>query len=439
MKVPPLSMPRTALLLPLLVGPAVFGGETAPAAATAPLPAGKVSSALPISPDELESLLKLAGSLTDRSDFDAAEIAYFQILRSPQTPPPQLKVALLGLGRMYRRQGSLTKAVAVYERFLKDNPLDERAPDALLDLGRTLRALGLHKGAITRFYSVLNSTLKVSGGNFEHYQLLARTAQFEIAQTHFEAGEFADAAKFFTRLRLLDLAATDRARAHFMSAYSLRLQGDLATASTTLRAFIDQSPADENVPEARYLLAVTLRELGRPHEALAATLELLQTEKARTAQDPKRWAYWQRRTGNHLANELYESGDTLNALALYEGLQALSPEPAWRLPVLYQIALCAERLGSLDRARTALQQVIAGGEAGGADMAELVKLSRWRLEHLAWRENVDRQVASQLTIRSPASATNAAPAAATVPAATPASPSPAAASAPAATGTHSTQ
>lgn len=427
--------PRTVLLLPLLFAPAALRGE--PATQPEAAPAGQVSSALPISPEEVEGLLKLAASLTDRSDFEAAEIAYFQLLRSPQTPPPQLKIAVLGLGRMYRRQGALTKAAAVYERFLKDNPLDERAPDALLDLGRTLRALGLHKSAIARFYSVLNSTLKVTGGNFEHYQLLAKTAQFEIAQTHFEAGDFAAAAKFFTRLRLLDLAAADRARAHFMSAYSQRLQGELETAASTLRAFIDQAPADENVPEARHLLAVTLRELGRPHEAMAATLELLQAEKVRTAQDPKRWTYWQRRTGNQLANEFYEAGDILHALSIYEGLHEISLDPVWRLPVLYQIALCAERLGSLDRARAALKQVIAGGETGAGDLAELAKLARWRLEHLGWREEMDRQIATQLTIRSPAPGTDAAPAAAPAPATPPAATSPTAAATTA--GSHSTQ
>ena len=51
---------------------------------------------------------------------------------------------------------------------------------------------------------------------------------------------------------------------HGREACSLRLQGDREAAATTLRAFIEQSPDNENVPEARYLLAVTLRELKRP-------------------------------------------------------------------------------------------------------------------------------------------------------------------------------
>ncbi|MBI5690464.1 MAG: tetratricopeptide repeat protein [Verrucomicrobia bacterium] len=376
---------------------------------------------------EKENLIKLGISLTDRGDYRAAEIAFYQVLKAPRTPESEIKAALLALARMHRKQGTLTKAVAIYERFLKDFPLDERSPDALLDLGRSLRALGIHKPAIARFYSVLNSTLKISGGNFEHYQLLAKTAQFEIAQTHFEAGEFAEAHKYFTRLRLLELAPADRARAHFMAASAQRLQGDLEGAVTNLRSFLDQAPADENIPEARYLLAVTLRDLKRPQEALQATLELLRAEKGRTHQDPKRWAYWQRRTGNQLANDFFEGGDTFNAQLIYAGLVELAPEPAWRLPLQYQIALCYERLGAVERARQSYRDIVgAVGSPPAPEFAELGRLATWRIEHLNWRDRIDQQVSSHFTVpgdkSSPTSPTPAGPTSAPTPTSAPAAP-----------------
>lgn len=346
--------------------------------------------------EEIQSLLKLGTTLTDRANYESAEIAYYQVLNHPYAAPADIKNALFGLARMQRKQGSLTKAVAIYERYLKDFPGDERTPDALLDLGRTLRALGVFKGAITRFYSVINSTLKLPGEGFEHYQVLTKTAQFEIAETHFQAGDFAEAAKFYTRLRLLDLAPSDRARAHFKAAYSLRLKGDLENAVSTLRAYIDQSPDDENVPEARYLLAVSLRELKRPEEAFATTLELLRTEQTRVARDPKRWAYWQRRTGNQLANDFFESGNTLNAQSIYQGLVELSPEPNWRIPLTYQIGLCYERLGNTERARAAYQVIVDTlGSTPPAELAELARMAAWRINHLSWRDGVSQQV-SQL-------------------------------------------
>lgn len=378
---------------PAVEAPAASSGPAQPPAPTVPAtpsPPARVRAT-----DEIHGLLNLGSALTDRADYEAAEIAFRQVMNAPEVAPEDLKTALLGLARMHRRQGALTKAVAIYERYLKDYTGDERSPDVLLDLGRTLRALGIHKLAINRFYSVLNSTLKLTGESFAHYQLVAKTAQFEIAQTHFEAGNFAEAGKYFARLRLLDLSPEDRGHASFMSARALRLQGDRASAVTMLRNFIEQCPRDENIPEARYLLAVTLRELKQPQEALTATLDLLRVEKSQVAADPKRWAYWQRRTGNQLANDFFEAGDTLNAHTIYTGLTALSAEPAWRLPLVYQVALCEERLGHLDLARTSYRTVVdAAGATPPAELAELVRMAAWRLDHLQWREQVEQRVSS---------------------------------------------
>src|SRR5690606_4071359 len=150
---------------------------------------------------------------------------------------------LLGLAHMHRKQRSLTKAAAIYERYLRDYPADDRVPDALLDLGRTLRDMGAPRLAIARFYSVINSTLKLpTDSGFDHYQTLAKTEQFEVAETHFQTGNFAEANKFFSRLRMLDLAPVDRARAHFKAAYSLHLAEDFDSAVTSLRAFLEQWP-----------------------------------------------------------------------------------------------------------------------------------------------------------------------------------------------------
>lgn len=349
--------------------------------------------ATPKTADELQSLLTLGAKLSERADYESADIAFRQVLDSPAAKPESIKQALLGLARMHRKQGALSKAAAIYERYLKDFPDDERTPDAQLDLGRTLRGLGAHKAAISRFYNVISSTLKLPGDGFERYQILAKTAQFEIAETHFLAGEFAEATKFYTRLRLLDLAPADRARAHFKAAYSIRLQGNIEGAVTLLRAYIEQNPDDENIPEARYLLAISLRELKRPQEALTVTLDLLRTEKARDAGDAKRWAYWQRRTGNFLANDFFENGDVLNARTIYSVLLELSTDVTWRLPITYQLGLCYERLGLTERAKTSYQAVLDGaGPTPPEDFRELATMAKWRMEHLDWRDRVSRQV-----------------------------------------------
>jgi len=360
----------------------------------APPPARPAAKPAP-APSQIDGLLRLGAKLTNRGDYPTAEIAFWQVLRDPGASLYQTKSALLGLARLHRRQGSLTKAVAIYERYIKEYPDDERLPDALLDLGRTLRDMEVYPMAISCLYSVINSTLKFPSQDFGHYQLLAKTAQFEIAQTYFESGDFASAAKYFSRVRLLELAPADRARAHFMAAFAQQLSGDNQGAVATLHTYLEEWPADKNVPEARYLLATTLRQLKRPQEALAVTFDLLRAEHANSAADPARWAYWQRRTGNQVANEFFQNGDALDALAIYQGLAALSSNPEWRLPDTYQTALCHERLGQLDLARSDYRQIVAAGNAAAghappAEVSELARMAAWRLAHLEWRDNTDR-------------------------------------------------
>ena len=362
-------------------------------AAPAEIKAEVLSSATGVSAREAQGLVNLGLSLTDRSDFTAAEIAYRQILNG-NAPLEHTKSGLLGLARMHRKKGELTKAAAIYERYLKDYPSDDRVPDALLELGRTLRDMGAPRLAIARFYNVINSTLKLpTNSGFEHYQLLAKTAQFEVAETHFQSGDFVEANKFFSRLRMLDLAPSDRARAHFKAGYSLHLAGNFEGAVTSLRSYIDQWPEDENVPEARHLLAITLRTLNRSQEALSATLDLLRSEQSRSAADAKRWTYWQRRTGNQLANEFFQTGDILNALAIYHGLAALSEDPTWRVPVAYQIALCYERLSDAERACKTYHMILdTVGSNPSPDLGDVARMASARLAYVEWRNHTDSQV-----------------------------------------------
>jgi TolA-binding protein len=375
---------------------------------------GKTSSSEPPADDprrEIIGLQNLGVSLTDRGDWDAGEIAFRQILTSPRANKKDLENALLGLARVYRRQGSLTKAAAVYERYLKDYPNAAAVPDALLELGRTQRALGADQLALTHFYNVINSTLKLTSENSEHYQVLAKTAQFEIAETHFQEGNFAEANKFYSRLQLLDLAPADRARAHFKSAEALYRGKDYEGAVKKVNSYLQEWPQDENVPEARYLLSLSLRALGRKQEALDATLALLRTEQA--AKDPKHWAYWQRKTGNQLANDFFQGGDTMNALIIYQGLETLSSEPEWRLPVSYQMGLCYERMRLYDRATTAYQSIIDSvksptaestpaatpdnAKVANPELSELARMAAWRLGQLNWNTQTERQLAAVFT------------------------------------------
>jgi hypothetical protein len=65
------------------------------------------------------------------------------------------------------------------------------------------------------------------------------------------------------------------------------------------------------------------------------------------------------------------------------------------LPITYQLALCYERLGMNDRAKSSYQAIVdAGGVTPSPDFAELITMSKWRIEHLDWRERLGKQVTS---------------------------------------------
>ena len=347
--------------------------------------------------DDIPGLIQKGLEKTNQGDYDGANAIFNQVFSLDATTA-QHRTALLGFARALRKKNEFTKAAAAYEKILKEYPLDEDAPDIYLELGRTQRSLGAYRTAINRFYSVINSTLKLPEAGAGRYRQLAKTAQFEIAETHFQAGDYQEASRFYSRLRLLDLAPADRARAHFKSAYSLFLAEDYNSAVGSLRDYLDQHPEDENVPEARYLLAVSYRRLHRPLEALVEALELLRTEKVRTAKDPKLWIYWQRKTGNQIANEFYEQGDSANALTIYLTLSELSPEPTWRLPIVYQVGLCYERLGEASEAISSYQSILdnvratKGDGSARSELADLARMAAWRLDQITWQQNTQQRL-----------------------------------------------
>jgi tetratricopeptide (TPR) repeat protein len=401
---------RHLLTLPLLVGSLATFAVAAPAASEGEL------SEQPLTPEQARALeeafveipwqegpaaaptpvathaglLRLGERKLESGDYQMALIAFEQVGRETNLKSER-EAALAGMARTYRRSGDLVKAVATYERLIHDHAGALDTPRYLLELGRTLRAVGAPKLAISRFYSVIHTVIKVPPGQADTYLQLARTAQYEIADTHFQMGNFEEAARFFSRLNLLDLAPADRARAEFKAAEARARAGDPEAAVAAFRRFVERNPQDELNAEARFQLAALLHKLGRPTESLNVTLELLRREQVNAGIDQPRWIYWQRRTGNQLANEFYQQGDFASALAIYTRLVDLSPEPRWRLPVLYQMALCQERLMQTGLARD-LYEEIRQAAAQSADFAELERMAVWRLGQLAWSEEIAQRV-----------------------------------------------
>jgi TolA-binding protein len=375
---------------------------TTPAVAAEPAVARPEQESKPeATPDEVaQSLLVLAKRLTERNDIEAAETAYVEVLDSPVSEP-LTQDALIAYAEFLRKCGKDARAAATYEKFLASYSGSQRATAVLIALGRTLRDMGAFDLAQARFYAVLNSSLAVSPESIQRYRDLAQLAKFEIAETYYQQGDYAAASKFFGRIKLLELPPEDRARATFREAYSFFLDGKLEQAAASLRAFLVSYPENASAQEARYLLCLALRRIGRTQDALGETLTLLRTAQATASADRERWSYWQRRTGNQLANDFYEQGDFNSALTIYQTLAELRSDPIWRWPALYQIGLCYERLRQTERAAAVYRDIVteaaaatkAGTELDGA-AGEVRTMAEWRLGQIDWTRNVESSMQS---------------------------------------------
>jgi tetratricopeptide (TPR) repeat protein len=130
---------------------------------------------------------------------------------------------------------------------------------------------------------------------------------------------------------------------------------------------IEKVALSSQIAEVRFLMTEAYKQLGMQREAVEQTMALLNSEQARSAKDPDTWAYWQKRTGNRLANELYEKGDYLNALLIYQTLWQLPGDETWKSQALYQMGLIYERLEQPERAIDAYTRILgpaANGSSG---------------------------------------------------------------------------
>ncbi len=363
-----------------------------PVAQSAAPPASGVQS-------EIDGYGRLAGDAIARGDLELAE-TFYQHLLSIDAPDAMKAPALLQMADLYEKQHAVTKTITVLEAVRELAPGDPKMPEILIRLGDLYRDAGAYQTAISRYYSVLNSALKISEPTLQRYKDWTQQAQFEIAETYFASGDYAQANKFFVLVGKLDLSHADKARALFRSAYCLYLLDDKTGAEKSARQFLKDYSDTKFAPECRYLLARTLRALNRPQEAMDEVLALLQAEKSEAEKDPETWAYWQEKAGNQIANDFYLNGDFARAVTIYQALAKLNTSPDWLWPVIYEMGLCFERLQLPNRAAEAYAFITDESKkrkTGSTDaLAQTVKMAAWRSGQLNWRKNTDGRLEALL-------------------------------------------
>jgi tetratricopeptide (TPR) repeat protein len=339
---------------------------------------------------------------------DLAEKYYAKIL-AIEAPDDAKKQALLDMFDFYSAQCVYSKAIAVGERIHQMFPTDPSTPELLLKLGRLYRDTGAYDLAIARFYNVLNAALRVDQAEFAKYQDYSMQAQFEIAQTFMTSGDYQQAGRMYMLLDRLELTPAQKAHAEFESMYCNFLGADYEGTVKAARQFLESFSGTDYAPQCHYILSVALKALGRTQEAADETLVLLRTEKQAEKTNEATWTYWQRKTGNQLANGFYQEGDFLHALNLYQAMAKLSDDPDWQWPVIYQVGLCFERLRLPDRAAEAYHFILdeakkfqSAGRPLDEDLTELDHMADWRSQHLEWQEGTEAQLNDLLGVRAPA-------------------------------------
>jgi len=338
-----------------------------------------------------------APSADETVDVQTAENHYIELLNM-ELPEVQRIKTLLELAQIYHRYNIKPKEAAVYERFVETYPQNPMTAEIYMRLGFLYRDMGSFSMALAKFYSVLNASLAVNRAGMDAYKQLSLRARAEIADTYYVMGDYEQAATFYMRLKRLDMSADDRVIVDFKYAYTQYLLKNYPTTISSFQAFIRSYPQHPLVAEAHFVLANAFKQVSQPRAALEEVLSLLRYQQQQ-GEDSETWDYWKRRTGNHLGNEFYEQGDYESALSIYQAMAILSDEPAWRWPVVYQMGLCFERLRLTSKALSAYNVIIEGAHqlsASGVEISsslnDVVEQAKWRVAHLQWEEDTQRQI-----------------------------------------------
>ena len=310
-------------------------------------------------------------------------------LLNDDTPDGIRKTALLELAAAAQEENELSRAQQIYAQFLYKWPEDPRVPEVLLRQGRLFRQMGLNGLALTKFYAVMTSALVLKNDRLDYYAHVVLESQVEIAETHYLLGKYTEASDFLTRLLKQNNPALDKA----LILYKLmRCQSTVSNydgAVATGQDYLVRYPNGSEQPEVRFHLALALKQLGRNNESLQQVLTLLREQSANAAEHPEVWAYWQQRTGNLIANQLFREGDYTRALDIYLGLAQLDNSPAWQLPVQYQIGLTYERLWQPQMAIDTYNGIIKREPEltpnSPPSLRSIVDMARWRINHVQWQ------------------------------------------------------
>jgi tetratricopeptide (TPR) repeat protein len=323
------------------------------------------------------------------AEHSALAVATLINVLQTNAPPEFKRKALFELALATQDNNDFVKAQQVYAQYLQRYPEDRSVPEVLLRQGLLFRQMGVNTMAISKFYAVMSTALKLKLDDIEYYKNLVLEAQTEIADTYYSLGQFTESADFYIRLLKADSPALNKQQIQFKLIRSLSYLTNYNETITRAQSFLEHFPDCPDVPEVRFVLARADKTVGHNAEALKQVLLLLQSQQENARRNPELWVYWQRRAGNEIANQLYKEGDYLSALQIYQNLAALDTAPSWQAPALYQVGLVYEQLQQWEKATDTYGQILnRRGEMTGSNappsLSSLCEMAQWRKDYIAW-------------------------------------------------------
>jgi tetratricopeptide (TPR) repeat protein len=312
-------------------------------------------------------------------------------LLKTNAPPEFQRKALFELALATQDNGEFVKAQQIFAQFRQRYPEDPSVPEVLLREGLLYRQMGVNTLAISKFYAVMSTALKLRLDNVDYYKSLVLQAQTEIADTYYLQGQFDQAADYFTRILKADTPGLNRGPIEFKLIRSLAYMTNYTENVVRAEHFLEKHPDSGDVPEVRFDLATAYKGVGRNQDAMKQVLLLLRSQQESVSGNAEVWVYWQRRAGNEIANELYRDGDYMDSLQIYESLAELDRSVAWRAPVWYQIGLVYEQLQQWQKASntygeiTALRKELTATNSPPS-LASLCDMAQWRVDNIAWMQ-----------------------------------------------------
>ncbi len=380
-----------------------FGSDDALGDASKKKGKGKAKETVKLTPEqqkaaEIKAFCDKARDAIKRGEEEVAR-GLLESLVAVDLPHAEKKIALNEVAAVYEEKGDLTKAIAILEKLTTVLDGDTEVPAWLLKLGQLYREAGAYQMAISRYYGVIQLAMKVGSSDFQRFQAISRQAQREIANTYFIKGDFDQAQKFYNMALRSDLPKEERAVALFRAAHCTFMRNDMNGAINGLERFLKDHSRHASAAEARYMLATAYKIEGRPQDAYDSVIDLLRDAKGKAEENPKAWAFWQKKAGNEFANDYYQRGEFVNAVTIYQALAAIEDSPEWRWPVVYQMGLCFERLRLEPRAGECYKYIVDENKRPEfrwrkmpQSVANLVQMASWRVEQLDWDSKVNAKL-----------------------------------------------